>query len=188
MLLTFSRGLDASAVSSMPLRPREAALLLNFGPKVVIDTAGLLMSWRRRLEPAVTGRPSPGGLHAEICGVAPGGMRLGSHKGQSTDITLEPQGSNPHEFRLLGQVGQQSNLHPAALEFAALRPISCCTVPSCLLFLRLHVGTVPHCPVPVHGIAANFAAAASLLPVYRRLHEAPQCRRQVQVAKRMLTT
>jgi len=31
-------------------------------------------------------------------------------------MVQEQQGSNAHEFRLYGQVGQESNLHPAVLE------------------------------------------------------------------------
>src|SRR5262249_6622389 len=36
--------------------------------------------------------------------------------GQSTHRVLEPQESNPHEFRCDWQVGQESNLQPAVLE------------------------------------------------------------------------
>jgi hypothetical protein len=31
---------------------------------------------------------------------------------------LEPRSGSPDEFRLLGQVGQESNLQPVVLEFA----------------------------------------------------------------------
>jgi hypothetical protein len=36
--------------------------------------------------------------------------------GHLTYIGLGLRGSNLHEFRVLGQVGQESNLHPAVLE------------------------------------------------------------------------
>jgi hypothetical protein len=34
---------------------------------------------------------------------------------------LRPRGSTPHEFKARGQVGQESHLHPAVVEPAALR-------------------------------------------------------------------
>jgi hypothetical protein len=43
-------------------------------------------------------------------------MTLGSNRGQSTHIALEPWSSKPHEFSARGQVGQESNLHPAVVE------------------------------------------------------------------------
>ena len=41
---------------------------------------------------------------------------LGSKKGQIMHIVLGLQSSNPHEFRILGQMGQEWNLHPAVVE------------------------------------------------------------------------
>jgi hypothetical protein len=36
---------------------------------------------------------------------------------------LETWRSNPYEFKVVGQVGQQAHLQPAVLEFASLRPL-----------------------------------------------------------------
>jgi hypothetical protein len=82
----------------------------------------LLLSRRGGLEPTtVSGSPSPREAHAETCGVAHGGMQLGPNRGHSAHIALGARGSNPHEYRALGQVGQESNLQPAVLEPAAVR-------------------------------------------------------------------
>jgi hypothetical protein len=51
-------------------------------------------------------------------------LKSGSNRGQRTYIRLGLRGGNPHEFRVLRQVGQESNLHPAVLEHAARCPDS----------------------------------------------------------------
>ena len=56
------------------------------------------------------------------------------------------------------QVGQESNLQPAVLEVAALRPRPSCSVPQCWIFLYFYMGIVPYSPVSFHRIAAIFAA------------------------------
>jgi len=58
-------------------------------------------------------------------------------------IVLEPQASNPYKFRTRGQVGQESNLHPAVLETQSgvssgvgrLRQMSACPT-ICVVFCR----------------------------------------------------
>jgi hypothetical protein len=37
--------------------------------------------------------------------------------GNAHIVCWDHKGSNPHEFRVYGQVGQESNLQPAVLEF-----------------------------------------------------------------------
>jgi hypothetical protein len=59
-----------------------------------------------------------------MCGVASGGVTQGSDCGQRTDIVLKPQGSNPHEFKLTGQVGEESHRRPAVVKHAARCPKS----------------------------------------------------------------
>jgi hypothetical protein len=62
------------------------------------------LTGHRRLDPAaVTGRPSPSGPHANTCGVALGGMKLGLNRGQHAHIALEIQASNPFELKAQGR-------------------------------------------------------------------------------------
>jgi hypothetical protein len=51
-------------------------------------------------------------------------MKLRANRGQSTHIALVPQGSDPHKFSLLRQVGPESNRQPAVLEHSAHCPDS----------------------------------------------------------------
>jgi hypothetical protein len=60
-----------------------------------------------------------------MCGVASGGLKLGSNWGHSTHIVQGQQGIHPHEFRISkGQVGQESHLQAAVVEKAAQCPDS----------------------------------------------------------------
>ena len=59
--------------------------------------------------------------HSLICGDVPGGIQLGSYKGQRTYIGLRLRGAVPMNSGLMGQVGQESNLQPAVVEPAAVR-------------------------------------------------------------------
>jgi hypothetical protein len=68
----------------------------------------------------------------------------------------------PMNSGLSGQVGQESNLQPAVVEVAALRPIPSCPVLSCRIFPCVHRSTVPYSPVSSRGIAATFAARRSI--------------------------
>jgi hypothetical protein len=68
---------------------------------------------------------------------------------------------HPMNSEILGQVGQESNLHPAVLEKAALGPIRSGAAPLCRIFLCFHERTVPYSPVAFRRIAAFFAAAAT---------------------------
>ena len=45
---------------------------------------------------------------------------VGVKWGQRAHIGLRPRSSNAHEFRVSGQVGQESHLQPAVLETVAL--------------------------------------------------------------------
>ena len=83
------------------------------------DDARLLMTAHRRLEPAIARSPSARGLHSWICDLAPDGMKLGPNRGQRTHSGLESRGSNPYEFTILGQVGEESHRRPLVVEPAA---------------------------------------------------------------------
>src|SRR5690242_13234614 len=84
------------------------------------------------------------------------GQILGQKQKSSSCIT--------HKAGIQGQVGQESNLQPAVLEVAALRPRPSHTVPERSLFLRFHMGIVPYGPVAFHRIAAIFAATSTSAP------------------------
>jgi hypothetical protein len=56
------------------------------------------------------------GPGSRICGEVLGDVTLGSIRSQGTHIVLGARASKPHEFRVHGQVGQESHLHPAVVE------------------------------------------------------------------------
>jgi hypothetical protein len=80
------------------------------------------MARTRWLGSGVPGSLSPIELYSKTCGVALDGMQLGSNRGQHSRIAPRLDDGDPYEFSILGQVGQESNLQPAVLEHAALRP------------------------------------------------------------------
>ena len=66
--------------------------------KLANDRARVAGIWCTRK--SITERP-----HADTCGVAPGGMKLGSKQLHHAGVTS----SNPHESRIPGQVGQEAH-------------------------------------------------------------------------------
>jgi len=77
-------------------------LLPNRGPRRTGNIAKLLLAGHRRLESAaVPGRPSPRGAHSDICAVAPGGVKWGSHGVKAHTLSWSNGACTPHEFKVL---------------------------------------------------------------------------------------
>jgi len=95
-------------------------LLPLFGPETPRNTAKLLMTgqgvWSLHCctRRSITNEP-----RSKICGDDRGGMHWGQLRVNARALRESHKARNPHEFRLLGQVGQESNLQPAVLEKAA---------------------------------------------------------------------
>ena len=98
-------------------------LLPSIGSRVARNIARLLLAERRRMEPDATqGSPSPAGAHsrtAVLLQVVCNWDQIGVN---ACTLCFRVRGSKPHEFRLPGQVGQESHRHPAVLEHAAQCP------------------------------------------------------------------